>query len=228
MALLEREALDTGLNRRASVRSGVRDHARAVVQPMPFALAMRPAAVLRTERLILRAPRIEDAPAVAALANDRRIAENTARLPHPYRLADAESWIAMTAHPAAGRSFVVTLRDKTIIGACGYGSLLEPVPEIGYWFGAKFWGRGFATEAARAVIDEAFASEGFEEIAGGARVTNPASRRVLEKCGFVWSGVMLMRVHALGRNVPCDRFRLRRTAWVAASTPPQRDAVTRD
>ena len=50
--------------------------------------------VLVTERLVLRAPRIEDAKAVAALANDRRIAENTLRIPHPYKYADAVQWIA--------------------------------------------------------------------------------------------------------------------------------------
>jgi len=49
--------------------------------------------VLETERLVLRAPRLGDAKTVAALANDRHIAENTARIPHPYRLADAKDWI---------------------------------------------------------------------------------------------------------------------------------------
>lgn len=225
MALLEREALNSGLDPRPSFRSGAFERARVAHTAPAVDATARAAAVLRTERLILRAPRMDDAPAIAALANDRRIAENTARLPHPYRLADAETWIALTARPAAGRSFVVTLRDKTIIGGCGYGALLEPVPEIGYWFGAAFWGKGFATEAARAVIDEAFANEGFDEIAGGARVTNAASRRVIEKCGFTWTGVMLMRVQALGKNVPCDRFRLSRAAWIAASAPRLQDAV---
>ena len=50
--------------------------------------------VLETERLVLRAPRLGDAKTVAVLANDRRIAENTARIPHPYRVADAEDFIA--------------------------------------------------------------------------------------------------------------------------------------
>ena len=49
--------------------------------------------VLETERLCLRAPRLEDAKLVAALVNDRRIAENTARIPHPYAIADAREWI---------------------------------------------------------------------------------------------------------------------------------------
>ena len=73
------------------------------------------------------------------------------------------------------------------------------------------WGRGYATEAARAVIAYAFDELGYETLEAGARVTNPASRRVLEKCGYEWTGVVLMRVRALGGvSVPCDRFRLDR------------------
>jgi len=59
----------------------------------PPPLAESCIAVLETKRLVLRAPRLVDAKAVAALANDRRIADNTARIPHPYRISDAEAWI---------------------------------------------------------------------------------------------------------------------------------------
>jgi RimJ/RimL family protein N-acetyltransferase len=65
------------------------------LQEIPsLSLRERSIPVLETERLVLRAPRLGDAKAVALLANDRRIAENTARIPHPYRLADAEDFIA--------------------------------------------------------------------------------------------------------------------------------------
>jgi len=75
--------------------------------------------VLETKRLALRAPRLEDAITVAALANDRRIAENTARIPHPYKMSDAESFIT-GANKAGGEAvFLITLRDETIIGAGG-------------------------------------------------------------------------------------------------------------
>ena len=60
----------------------------------PPPLRERCIVVLETKRLVLRAPQLVDAKAIAALANDRRIAENTARIPHPYRLSDAENWIA--------------------------------------------------------------------------------------------------------------------------------------
>ena len=76
--------------------------------------------VLETKRLALRAPRLEDAKTVAALANDRRIAENTARIPHPYKLSDAQGFIS-GANKADGEAvFVITLRETSrVIGACG-------------------------------------------------------------------------------------------------------------
>jgi RimJ/RimL family protein N-acetyltransferase len=170
--------------------------------------------VLKTERLILRAPRIADAQAVAKLINDHRIAENLSRVPHPYALKDAETFIASVNRKDGEVAFLVALRDGTIVGGCGVGLLAGNDPEIGYWYGVPFWGRGYATEAARALIDFAFNDLGHERLEGGARVSNPASRRVLEKCGYVWTGVTLTRVRALGGvSVPCDRFRLDRERW---------------
>jgi RimJ/RimL family protein N-acetyltransferase len=171
--------------------------------------------VLGTERLVLRAPRLEDAKAVAALANDRRIAENTRRIPHPYTRADAEEFIASVNTPAGETAFMVTLADGTLIGAVGLGSTEDDAPELGYWIGVPFWGKGFATEAVRAVIDYAFTDLGHDAMQAGARVTNPASRRLLEKCGFQWTGVGLCRIRALASSAPIDRFRLERSIWAS-------------
>src|SRR5262245_35648040 len=169
--------------------------------------------VLETERLILRAPRFDDAKAIAALVNDRRIAENTLRIPHPYALADAESFIA-TANAAGERAFLIT-RGAAVLGACGIATRNGEQPEIGYWLGVANWGHGYATEAARALIDHAFADLGYDALAGGARVRNPSSRRVLEKCGFQWTGVGLYRIRALASSAPVDRFRLDRRLWAS-------------
>jgi RimJ/RimL family protein N-acetyltransferase len=169
--------------------------------------------VLETERLKLRALRLEDAKAIAALANDRRIAENTARIPHPYRLADAEAFIA-SLNQGSELALLVTRGDEPI-GACGLAGLDDNSVEVGYWIGAPFWGNGYATEALRAIIDHAFDELGLEALGGGARVTNPASRRVLEKCGFQWTGVGLCRIRALSSSVPIDRFRLERSIWAS-------------
>ena len=171
--------------------------------------------LIETGRLALRAPRLEDAEAVAMLANDRRIAENTLRIPHPYSLADARTFI--TAANAGGETvFLITAEGGRIIGACGVDKRDGAEPELGYWLGVRHWGKGYATEAARAIIDHAFGDLGCDVLVAGARVSNPASRRVLEKCGFQWTGVGLYRIRALASSAPIDRFRLDRKRWALA------------
>ena len=170
--------------------------------------------VLETERLVMRAPRLGDAKAMAALANDRRIAENTRRIPHPYSRSDARDFIGAVNGANGESAFLITLRDETIIGACGI-ALQDGAPDVGYWLGVKSWGQGYATEAVRGLIDFAFTELNHEGLQGGARVTNPASRRVLEKCGFQWMGVGLCRIRALASSVPIDRFRLDRSLWAS-------------
>jgi RimJ/RimL family protein N-acetyltransferase len=165
----------------------------------------------------MRAPRLEDAKTVAALANERRIAENTARIPHPYKIADADGFIRGANKSDGEAVFLITLRDKTVIGACGV-TAQEQTPELGYWLGVEHWGKGYATEALHAVIDYAFTDLEHIALQAGARVTNPASRRVLEKCGFQWTGVGLYRIKAINSSAPIDRFRLERGIWSAIKT----------
>lgn len=170
---------------------------------------------LESARLVLRTPRLSDADAIVALADNRKIAEMTALIPHPYGRADAEAWIAMA--PAAGDvTFAVTRQiDGALVGACGYARNGAAEPELGYWIGEPYWNAGFATEAVQAVIDYAFANAGLEAITSSCRVVNAASRRVLEKCGFQWTGAGLLRVRSLKASVPVDRFRLERRTWEA-------------
>jgi RimJ/RimL family protein N-acetyltransferase len=170
--------------------------------------------VLETKRLALRAPRLEDTKTVAALANDRRIAENTARIPHPYKMSDAENFITGANKAGGEAAFLITLRDGPIVGACGLVKQ-EQAPELGFWLGVPHWGKGYATEALHAVIDYAFTDLGHEALQAGARVTNPPSRRVLEKCGFQWTGVGLYRINSIKSSAPIDRFRLDRGIWSA-------------
>jgi RimJ/RimL family protein N-acetyltransferase len=181
----------------------------------PPPLAESCISVLETKRLVLRAPQLVDAKPVAAIANDRRIAENTARIPHPYRDADAENWIAGTNASPDSRTYLVALKDGTIIGSCRLDLDEEPMPDLGYWLGTAYWGKGYATEAVRALVDHAFEDLGHTALHSSVRVTNPQSRRVLEKCGFQWIGAGLCRVRALGSSVPVDKFRLERGIWTA-------------
>lgn len=169
--------------------------------------------VLSTARLLLRAPRQADANAIAALASDLRVAANTTRIPHPYGVTDAEQFIT-AANKRDGEASFVVMRGEALIGACGLDCRDDGI-ELGYWLGVPFWGRGFTTEAVRALIDYAFDDLHYETLQAGARVTNPASRRVLEKCAFQWTGVRLTRIRAINSAAPIDRFRLDRGLWAS-------------
>jgi len=168
--------------------------------------------VLETERLMLRRPTLADVKAIAALANDRRIAEMTRRLPHPYSLDDAVEFVRATAEIGSETVFLIE-HDRGPVGMVGVDWREPDAPELGYWLGVEHWGQGFATEAARAVIDFTFEEFAVDHLISGARVANPSSRNILEKCGFQWSGVELHRFEALGSSTPVDCFRLARGVW---------------
>ena len=169
--------------------------------------------VLETERLLLRRPTLADVKAIANLANDRRIAENTRRLPHPYSQEHAIAFVRAIADDNRETVFLIE-NNYTPIGMVGIDWREADAPELGYWLGVEHWGRGFGTEAARAVIDFTFEEfHDVEHLISGARVANPSSRNILEKCGFQWSGVELHRFEALGSSTPVDRFRLARSVW---------------
>lgn len=167
--------------------------------------------VLETERLNLRRPTLADVKAIARLANDRRIAENTRRLPHPYLQDHAVEFVRATA--AAGETVFLIENNHVPVGMVGISWLEPDAPELGYWLGVDHWGQGFCTEAARAVIDYFFEEFSHDTLFAGARVANPSSRNILEKCGFQWSGVELHRFEALGCSTPVDCFRLSRSVW---------------
>src|SRR5207302_8550013 len=116
----------------------------------PTTLRERLLAVLETQRLVLRAPQLEDAKSIAALANDRRIAENTARIPHPYRISDAEQWIVGSAAELDGETYLITLANGTVIGGCGF-DLRDGAPEIGYWLGLRNLRKLYPTAAVHAL-----------------------------------------------------------------------------
>jgi RimJ/RimL family protein N-acetyltransferase len=168
--------------------------------------------VLETERLTLRRPTLADVKAIARLANDRRIAENTRRLPYPYLQDHAVEFVRATATEPRSTVFLIE-NNFSPIGMVGISWLEPDAPELGYWLGVEHWGRGFGTEAARAVIDLFFEEFSHEHLVSGARVANPSSRNILEKCGFQWTGVALHRFEALGSSTPVDCFRLSRGVW---------------
>jgi len=170
--------------------------------------------VLVTERLVLRPPHEDDIPELVALAGNRRVAEMLARMPHPYGEAEARAWLRAAAARTAGAGYAVTLAAT---GAYVGGASLNPAPEgleLGYWIGEPHWGRGYATEAAHALVDLAFRATGIERLHVSCRVLNAASRRVIHKCGFQYVGQGMIDSRVAGR-VAVERYALDRGTWVA-------------
>ena len=183
-----------------------------MLQEISTPIAREPGAcVLETERLSLRKPTLADCKAIAHLANDRRIAEMTRRLPHPYAYQHAVEFVGALGN-SPDNVFLIE-RSHQPIGMVGVDWREPDAPELGYWLGVEHWGQGFATEAARAMIDFTFEEFSVEHLFASARVANPSSRNILEKCGFQWIGVQLHRFEAIGSSTPVDCFKLSRSVW---------------
>lgn len=161
--------------------------------------------VLHARRLRLRAPLPADAPRIAQLACDPAIARMTTRMPYPYGLDDAEAFIERTRVQDLSRdvTFLVEADGEGPVGMLGFFTEGPVGPEFGYWFGRAWWGRGYATEAAEAALDWAHRIWGKRAILAGFFADNPASRRVLEKAGFLHTGVVEQRwSEARGAEAP--------------------------
>jgi RimJ/RimL family protein N-acetyltransferase len=173
---------------------------------------------IETRRLWLRWPRAADVPAIVGHAGERAVAEMTSRIPHPFAPADAEAFVVAARRAnAEGRGLVMTVTPRSEptlpVGVVSIEPDAEGRPSLGYWIAPPAWGRGYATEAARAMIDAYFAYTPGRDLAALVRVVNPASRRVLERCGFAHIGTGLRPFPARGGVFPVDEFRLDRRAW---------------
>jgi RimJ/RimL family protein N-acetyltransferase len=170
----------------------------------------------RTPRLLLRPGFPEDAPALAAAIADEGIARNLTTVPWPYRMRDAEAFLASPRDPVLPSLLVFerTQCAPRLVGACGLGRRPSGAVEMGYWIATGHWGRGFATEACRALVAIA-RTLGLAQLEGSHFIDNPASARVLEKLGFEAVGIVAPRLScARGTEIPARLMRLRLAAEV--------------
>ncbi|WP_181171730.1 MULTISPECIES: GNAT family protein [unclassified Mesorhizobium] len=170
--------------------------------------------VLVTERLVMRAPRESDIAQLVELADNRHVAEMLARMPHPYGEAEARAFLAMAKSRRAGIAYALTLAGtETFVGCAGLNTTDRGL-ELGYWIGESYWKRGFATEASHALVDLAFQRTNIQVLHASTRVINPASRRVIHKCGFQYAGQGMLNSIVAGQ-VPVERYRLDRKTWTS-------------
>jgi [ribosomal protein S5]-alanine N-acetyltransferase len=154
---------------------------------------------LHTERLVLRPLTPQDAPAVQRLAGHRDIASTTLNIPHPYEDGLAEMWIETLSpqyEAGAQATYGVTLAETgEVVGAVGLIIRAEHGrAELGYWIGVPYWGRGYATEAARALIEFGFDYLALGRIHASYLARNPASGHVMRKLGMRYEGFLRKHV----------------------------------
>jgi RimJ/RimL family protein N-acetyltransferase len=152
-----------------------------------------PIPTLRTERLLLRPFQQDDAPVVQALAGVPEVALTTQNIPYPYEDGIAEQWIATHRESWEDGTFLtlaVTCPAEGLVGAVGLDiDAWNRRAELGYWIGRPFWGRGYATEAAAAVMELGFDLLDLNRIEARHMTRNPASGRVMQKVGMEFEGV---------------------------------------
>lgn len=161
----------------------------------------------RTERLLLRPAWPEDWEMILWGIGDERVVRNLARAPWPY-LPDHAREFARRGQDPRFPAFLLTLpeeQDSRLIGCAGLGEGNGRDAELGYWIARPYWGRGFATEGARGVLEVARLL-GHCRIEGRHFLDNPASGKVLRKLGFVPNGETAM-LQSCGRGEPSAAVR---------------------
>ena len=158
-----------------------------------FGLRLKPE--ITTPRLFLRPPEMRDAEALVAQINDADIARMTTGIPHPYSLNQARAFISMAEQADADIDLplIIEHRQKGLAGVVGLHRREAPFAELGYWLGRDFWGQGLATEAGSALVQWAEEAKGRRALISGHFADNPASGRVLEKLGFLYTGEVKAR-----------------------------------
>ncbi|QYJ08225.1 GNAT family N-acetyltransferase [Qipengyuania flava] len=163
-----------------------------------------------TERLLLRPAWPEDADALFGGIADEGVVRNLARAPWPYLPKHAREFVMREQDPRYP-VFLITLptsEGSEVVGCIGIDRSETADAEIGYWIARPYWGRGFASEAGRGVLEVARLL-GHYRIEAGHFVDNPASGRVLRKIGFLPTGKVAPRHScARGEDVSCALFKL--------------------
>lgn len=160
---------------------------------------------LRTERLLLRAPMARDARVVAKALNNLKVSRWLTVVPFPYGITDAEWFINENLRGQIKAWFIFA--DDAFVGTMGLDR------ELGYWLAEAAWGKGYATEAANAVIDHYFQNSNHEMLRSSYFVENKASQNVLTKLGFVDVGAHVHHSKARKADVAGRSMELSRQRW---------------
>ncbi len=150
--------------------------------------------ILATERLVLREFKLADRDALLKVLGDPVAMQH---YPAPFNREGVQTWIARNVSRYATQGFGLWARilkpGREVIGDCG--CVLQEIEErqeieVAYHVRRDLWGRGYATEAARACMNFAFARLGVARVVSMIRPENLQSRRVAEKNGLFCEGMV--------------------------------------
>lgn len=174
--------------------------------------------IIATERLVLRPPHDHDIEEMASLANNIKIARMLGTMPHPYTQDDAKIFIEKCAKDI-GRACVYAITEQETGLLIGVGGLHEDSsryaePYMGYWIGEPFWGKGYATEAARAMVDLFFKVTNKPSLLVSARFDNDASKKIISKCGGLFQSKSTVHHTILNEDLELEHFHISRENWM--------------
>jgi RimJ/RimL family protein N-acetyltransferase len=155
---------------------------------------------------IVRPWRDDDRAALLRHADNRNVWRNLKdRFPHPYTAEDADAWLALARAQPDRAAWAIEVDGEAAGGISleRQGDVYSHTAHLGYWLGEAYWGRGVMTAAVRGVSDYAFDVRRFVRLEAPVFAWNPASMRVLEKCGYVREGVMRKSVFKDGEVTDC-------------------------
>ena len=161
--------------------------------------------VLVTKRMTLRPPLTVDAESIATALSNPNVSRNLSKVPAPYALSDAQEWISANGK----KPCLFTLHREQLMGVAQVRDGAE-MPMLGYWLAEPFWGKGYMSEAVRAVLAHAFRHYDVDIIGSYAFIDNPASLKIMEKMGFEQSGKGTMFNPTRGEGVPTIKTELLR------------------
>ena len=168
--------------------------------------------MLNTERVSLRYFKKSDIDDLVKICNDKEFNQYIP-LPYPYYENDAKDWIlAMPKRRKAGLEYdfaIIKKDDKKLIGSISLMiNKIYPCAEIGYWIAKPFWGKGYATEATKKIIEFAFENLGLHKVYAKCYRENIASAKVIEKSGLVKVGILTEHALKNGKFHDCILFEL--------------------
>ncbi|MFL0584012.1 GNAT family N-acetyltransferase [Solibacillus silvestris] len=159
---------------------------------------------LETERLLLRPLTLDDSDRIEELAGEYDVAKSTLNIPHPYPKGSASQFIESIQTAEQNNKIVmfaiINKETKLLIGLINLNlSIPYQRGELAYWIGKEFWGNGYGTEAAKALLEYGFNFFKLNKIFAASFTTNPGSWKVMEKIGMKYEGTLKKHVSRFGQ-----------------------------